>query len=69
MDEKRIIELEIQTTHLSQTVEELSEVVARQAREIDDLTRHVRMLLGRLAEQDPDGDGGATFGDRKPPRW
>ncbi len=58
--------LEEQVAHLIRTVEELSDVMARQAREIDALIRRVALLTERTAG--PDGDG-ATFTDQRPPHW
>ncbi len=50
-------------------VDDLSEVVARQSREIDVLTRRVAMLLEREAAREADGGGGAVLGDERPPHY
>ena len=55
--------------HLSRIVEDLSDVVARQEREIAVLTRRVQMLLEREAERQADGGGGVVLGDERPPHW
>ena len=55
--------------HLNRTVDELSAVVARQAGEIDLLTRRVAMLLLREAEREADGGAGVPVADQRPPHW
>jgi SlyX protein len=61
----RLVAAEEQIAHLTRTVEDLSEVIARQGDEIDRLTRRVEMLMSREAE----GGGGVTLADQKPPHW
>ncbi|THD83820.1 SlyX family protein [Aliigemmobacter aestuarii] len=60
---------EEQIAHLTRTVEDLSEVVARQGREIEVLTRRVAMLLEREAEREVMGGGTIPLADQKPPHW
>ena len=55
--------------HLTRAVEDLSEVVARQAGELDRLARRVGMLLERDAEREADAGGSVTLADQKPPHW
>ncbi len=55
--------------HLTRTVEELSDVVARQETEIATLTRRVAMLMQREAERQDEGSGGVVMGDERPPHW
>ncbi|WJY21894.1 SlyX family protein [Fontisubflavum oceani] len=62
-------ELEEQIAHLVRTVEDLSEVVARQDAEIATLTRRVEMLMMREAEREVDGGGTVPLADQKPPHW
>ena len=62
-------ELEEQIAHLVRTVEDLSEVVARQDAEIATLTRRVEMLMMREAEREVDGGGTVPVADVKPPHW
>jgi SlyX protein len=62
-------ELEEQIAHLVRTVEDLSEVVARQDAEIATLTRRVEMLMMREAEREADGGGTVPLADQKPPHW
>ena len=67
--EDRITQLEELTAHLSNTVDELSDIVARQANEIDLLTRKSQMLLEREAQRESDGGGGVVMGDERPPHY
>ena len=55
--------------HLTRTVEELSDVVARQETEIALLTRRLALLLEREAERETDGGGGVVMGDERPPHY
>lgn len=61
--------LESRIAHLMRAVDDLSDVVAAQGREIDLLTRRVAMLLAREAEREADGDGGVPLADQRPPHW
>jgi SlyX protein len=61
----RLDTLESTVAHQDQTIEELSDVVARQAAEISDLTEKLNSLRERLSElEESDGDGGP---DEPPP--
>jgi SlyX protein len=48
--ERRLVALEMRLSHHEVMAEELSEVVAQQARTIDLLTAELRRLRGRMAE-------------------
>ncbi|MEX3016534.1 SlyX family protein [Gymnodinialimonas hymeniacidonis] len=61
--------LEEQVAHLTKTVDEMSEVVARQDAEIAVLTRRVEMLMQREAEREVDASGTVPLADQKPPHW
>ncbi|MFV2033757.1 MAG: SlyX family protein [Halocynthiibacter sp.] len=63
------ISLEEQIAHLTRSVEDLSDVAARQEREIALLTNRVRLLMERAAEQELDTGGTAPLADQKPPHW
>ncbi|MFT5004549.1 MAG: SlyX protein [Paracoccaceae bacterium] len=63
MSENRTDKLEVAIAHLSQVVDELSDVAVEQAGEITVLTRRVQMLMERL------GGDAAPLGDQKPPHW
>ncbi|WP_227270070.1 SlyX family protein [Roseobacter weihaiensis] len=62
-------ELEEKIAHLTRTVEELSDVVARQETEIATLTRRVVMLMQREGEREAQASGGIVVGDERPPHY
>lgn len=66
---ERIEAAEEQIAHLMRAVEELSDVVTRQGREIERLSRRVGLLLERAAERETDGGGGVPLADERPPHW
>ncbi len=68
MDE-RLERAEEEIAHLRRAVDDLSEVVTRQAGEIDLLTRRVRLLMERAAEAEAEGSGTIPLADQKPPHW
>ena len=61
--------LEEQIAHLMKTVEDLSDVIARQDTEIALLQRRVQMLLEREADRESSGGGGVVIGDERPPHY
>ncbi|WBU55547.1 SlyX family protein [Paracoccus sediminicola] len=61
--------LEEAIAHLTRMVEELSEVVARQDREIARLQARVGMLLDREAEREAESGSGIPLADQRPPHW
>ena len=69
---ERITAAEEQIAHLVKAVEELSDVVAGQARELERLARRVGMLMEREAEREAaegEGLGAIPLADQKPPHW
>ena len=60
--------LEEKIAHLTRQVEDLSDVVARQEREIARLGRIVGLLAEREAERQAD-TGSIPLADQKPPHW
>lgn len=64
----RLTQLEILVAHLTRTVEDLSDIVARQSREIDTLNRRVGLLMEREAEREAEG-GAIPLADQRPPHW
>ncbi len=62
-------ELEEKLAHLIRAVDDLSDVVARQQTEIDQLTRRVELLMRREAEREAAQSGGVILGDERPPHW
>lgn len=69
MDTERETRLEEKVAHLLRTVEELSDVIARQDGEIAKLTHRVQILMAREAERDAAGSGGVVLGDERPPHY
>jgi len=65
----RLNELEIQLAHLTRANEELSGVVADQARRLERMEKRLNLLLERAREQESAGAGGHVFGDEVPPHW
>lgn len=61
--------IEEHLAHLTRTVEELSDVVARQEEEIALLTRRVAMLMEREGQREADSSGGVVMGDERPPHY
>lgn len=61
--------LEEKIAHLSRTVDELSDVVARQDQEISVMKRRLQMLLEREADRESQGGGGVVIGDERPPHY
>jgi SlyX protein len=60
------LETEERIAHLTRAVDDLSDVVARQAKELDRLTRLVGLLAEREAEREGQGSPEANV---KPPHW
>lgn len=61
--------LEEKMAHLIRTLDDLSDVVARQETEISALNRRVAMLMQREAEREASETGGIALGDEKPPHY
>lgn len=61
--------LEEQIAHLTRTVEELSDVVARQETALALAQRRIEMLMEREAGRELDAGGQVPLADQKPPHW
>ena len=61
--------LEEKIAHLTRAVDEMSDIVARQEREISDLTRRVKLLMEREASREYDAGGSIPLADQRPPHW
>ena len=61
--------LEEKIAHLTRTVEELSDIVARQETELALAQRRLAMLMEREAGRDLDAGGTVPLADQKPPHW
>jgi len=64
-----VTHLEEQIAYLTKTVDELSEVVARQEGELAMATRRLAMLMEREAGRELDGGGTVPLADQRPPHW
>ena len=62
----RLTENETQISFLLQAIEDLSDIVARQNRELEQLTKQVSFLTQKETERDT--SSGIVLGD-KPPHW
>ncbi|WP_413874333.1 SlyX family protein [Albidovulum sp.] len=69
MGDDRLERAEEELAHLRRAVDDLSDVVARQTREIEALTRRVAMLMDRAAEAEAAAGGAVPLADQKPPHW
>ena len=67
--DRRLDRAEEEIAHLRRTVDDLSEVVARQTREIEQLSRRVGLLLERAAEGEAEAGGTVPLADQRPPHW
>ena len=61
--------LEEQIAYLTRTINDLSDVVARQEAEIVTLNRRVHMLMQREGEREASGSGAVVMGDERPPHY
>ena len=61
--------LEEQIAHLTRTVEELSDVVAKQDNELRAISEIVEALAQRTRTREADGGGGIVLGDERPPHY
>ncbi|ASP18957.1 slyX protein [Antarctobacter heliothermus] len=61
--------LEERLAYAMRTLDDLSDTVARQDREIARLTARVEMMLQREATRESEGTGGIVLGDERPPHY
>ncbi len=70
MSDDRLTALEEALAHQTAVVEDLSEVVHRQAVQIDRLDRRVALLMQRAAQAEADETPGTVpLADQKPPHY
>ena len=62
-------EIEEKLAHLERLVDDLNDVVARQSREIEVLTKRLQLLMEREAARELEGSGGVLMGDERPPHY
>jgi len=61
--------LEEKIAHLTRTVDDLSDIVARQETELSRLAHRVEMLMEREASREMDTGGSIPLADQRPPHW
>ncbi len=61
--------LEEQIAHLTRTIDDMSDIVAKQQQDIEILTKRVQMLIEREANREAEGGGGVIFADERPPHY
>lgn len=64
----KITDLEERLAHTMRQAEDLSEVVADQAKRIEMLEKQMRAVL-EMARDTAQGEGSVTLGDQPPPHW
>lgn len=64
-----ITALEEQIAHLTRTVDDLSDIVAKQETALALATRRIAMLMEREAGREADGGGTVALADQRPPHW
>ena len=62
----RVAETEVKISYLMKDIDDLSEIVTKQGRELDKLTKQVSFLMQK--ENERDNLSGIVLGD-KPPHW
>ena len=62
----RLAEAEVKISYLMKDIDDLSEIVTKQGRELDKLTKQVSFLMQK--ENERDDLSGIVLGD-KPPHW
>lgn len=66
--DERLSQIEAALAHVTRMADELSEVVARQERELTQLSRRVGLLMEREAAREAE-DGVIPLADQRPPHW
>jgi len=64
-----ITHMEEQIAHLTRTVEDLSEIVARQETELAVIQRRLALLMEREAGREIEAGGTVPLADQRPPHW
>ncbi|WP_333713366.1 SlyX family protein [Yoonia sp.] len=66
---RNITALEEQIAHLTRIVDDLSDIVARQEKDLETAKRRIGMLMEREAQREIDSGGTVPLADQKPPHW
>lgn len=67
-DTDKITQLEERLAHATRQAEDLSDVVADQAKRIEMLEKQMQALL-EMARDTAQGEGSVMLGDQPPPHW
>ncbi|MEM1386520.1 MAG: SlyX family protein [Pseudomonadota bacterium] len=67
--DKHLETLEARIAHLERQSDDLSDVVARQATEIDRLQRRVLLLIEQEADREMANGASVPLADKRPPHW
>ena len=63
------VALEERIALLTRLTDDLSDTIARQAKEIERLSARVDLLMQREAAREAEGSGGVVLGDERPPHY
>ena len=61
--------LESRIAHLERIVEDLSDVIARQDNDIEQLKSRLKIVMAREVEREAAGSGGIVLADERPPHY
>ena len=69
MSEERLQASEERIAHLTRAVEDMSDMLREQGRQIDRMQAQLAALMAREAEREMESGGAVTLGDERPPHW
>ncbi len=69
MSEQRLQASEERIAHLTRAVEDMSDMLREQGRQIDRMQAQLAALMAREAEREMESGGAVTLGDERPPHW
>lgn len=67
--EDRVTKMEETIAHLTRIVDDLSDVMAQQEKEITTLNRRMAMIMQKEAEREVAEGGTVPLADQRPPHW
>jgi SlyX protein len=69
MTDDRLEQAEVHISHLTRTIEDLSDQVVRQGHQIDRLNARFQALVDRLSKNDSDEASDIPLLEQRPPHW
>ena len=69
MSDADMIAMQEKVAHLTRVVEDLSDIVAGQAKSLDVAERRIEALMRRAAESELDAGGTVPMAEQRPPHW